>query len=334
MRLTDFLENIGRPVAYYPSLVKITGSVCAGIFLCQLLYWRGKQTDPEGWIYKTQAEISEETGLSRCEQETARRLLREKGLIREKFADVPRKLYFNVCIDEINEEWMKVQNSLKNPHNADGFPEEDEKTFKNQHNAENQHYIMRETSIIECRKPALLNAENQHYNNTENTTEITTENITENIKYSLSDKPKRQSTKGEKNKAPSLFQFSENQPPGKGEGGGHRMEKESPARQLLLYFAEEYEKNFGIPYNINWGKEMKLFSFLLKRYEPEKIKKAVRWYFRTKDEFFFLNGYSVGVFYQKFNAILLSGSNSIGEIADRLVEEQMRRAKQCSQNQA
>jgi hypothetical protein len=37
MKLTDFLENIGHPVAYYPSLVKITGSVGAGILLCQML---------------------------------------------------------------------------------------------------------------------------------------------------------------------------------------------------------------------------------------------------------------------------------------------------------
>jgi len=113
-----------------------------------------------------------------------------------------------------------------------------------------------------------------------------------------------------------------------------RQENESPSKELLLYFAEEYEKRFKVPYNINWGKEMKLFSSLLERYGPEKIKKAVKWYLRIRDDFFLTSGYSVGVFYQKFNAILLMGRNSFSEVADRLVEEQLRKKGSCSQNPA
>jgi len=141
MKLTDFLDGIGRPVAYYPSLVKITGSVGAGIFLCQLLYWKGKEADPEGWIFKTQGEISEETGLTRSEQETARKLLRERGLLEEKRAGIPARLYFNPCIDKINDSWSKVS-------------EEAKKTLKNQQNAGNLQTSMRETRILECGKPA------------------------------------------------------------------------------------------------------------------------------------------------------------------------------------
>ena len=56
-----------RPVAYHPALVKVAGSVTAALFLSQLLYWHGKGSDPE-WIYKTQADMEEETGLSRREE--------------------------------------------------------------------------------------------------------------------------------------------------------------------------------------------------------------------------------------------------------------------------
>jgi hypothetical protein len=52
LRLTDFLADAGRPVAYYPRLRELTGSISATLLLCQLIYWHGKQRDPSGWIYK------------------------------------------------------------------------------------------------------------------------------------------------------------------------------------------------------------------------------------------------------------------------------------------
>ena len=70
MKLTDFLSGVGRPVAYYPSLRRITGSTNATIFLCQLIYWKGKEADPNGWLYKESDEIEVETGLSYGEQKT------------------------------------------------------------------------------------------------------------------------------------------------------------------------------------------------------------------------------------------------------------------------
>jgi hypothetical protein len=138
MKLTDFLEDIGRPVAYYPSLVKIAGSVGAAILLCLLIYWRGKEPDSDEWIYKTQAEIREEMGLTRFEQEGARKLLKEKGILKEKFLGVLRKLYFSISLERVNEEWLRGR----------------ENALKNQHNAENSHYIMLKNHIIECGKPA------------------------------------------------------------------------------------------------------------------------------------------------------------------------------------
>ncbi len=105
MKLGTFLRELGQPVAYYPKLAKITGSILANLFLCQMYYWQGKQEDPTGWIYKTQAQIEAETGLSRTEQETARRLLRQRGLIKERYSGLPRKLDFWLDEDELENRW-------------------------------------------------------------------------------------------------------------------------------------------------------------------------------------------------------------------------------------
>lgn len=88
------LQKIGRPVAYYPNIAKLLGSVKSAIFLCQFLYWEGKQHDPAGWIYKTREEITEETGLSREEQDGARKRLRDLGILREKKKGLPCTLHF------------------------------------------------------------------------------------------------------------------------------------------------------------------------------------------------------------------------------------------------
>jgi hypothetical protein len=105
MKLTDFLSGVGRPVAYYPSLRRITGSTNATIFLCQLIYWKGKEADPNGWLYKESDEIEVETGLSYGEQKTARRLLVEAGIIEEHYARLDHQMRFRLNLDVINEKW-------------------------------------------------------------------------------------------------------------------------------------------------------------------------------------------------------------------------------------
>jgi len=191
MRFTDFLEGMGRPVAYYPMLAELTGSVGAALFLCQMLYWHDKGEDPEGWIYKTREEMTGETGLSRYEQESSRRTLRKLGFLEERYAGCPRKLYYRLDIDRINEVFEEF--FLKNQHNAEkqhycrgqkkrasraGDHSENKISLENQHSAENQHYCRGKTSILDGGKPANKNAGNQPTAliNTETTTETTTRN--------------------------------------------------------------------------------------------------------------------------------------------------------------
>jgi hypothetical protein len=87
-----------RPVAYHPALAKVIG-VKEAIFVCQLLYWDGRGRMPGGWIYKTQPDWTDETGLSRYEQETVRKHLIKNGLLEEKRRGVPARLYYRLRFD-------------------------------------------------------------------------------------------------------------------------------------------------------------------------------------------------------------------------------------------
>lgn len=157
MKLTEFLEELDKPVVYYPKLAIFIGSVKATIFLSQLIYWKGKESDKDGWIYKTRKQITEETGLSRYEQEKARKDLISLGFLKEKYAGVPRRLYFLVDKDKLNEEWNRWVSQQ----------------------VENQPARRRKTNQQEGGKTTNKQAKNQP-TITENTQEITTEITTDN----------------------------------------------------------------------------------------------------------------------------------------------------------
>lgn len=138
MKLTDFLQDVGRPVAYYPALRRVTGSTNATIMLCQFIYWRGKEADSDGWLYKTSDEIEEETGLSYGEQKTARRDLVSAGILEEHYARLDHQMRFKLNLYILNTKWG-----------------------------------LQETFIPESGKPQLGNEENNH--SLSSITEITSE---------------------------------------------------------------------------------------------------------------------------------------------------------------
>jgi hypothetical protein len=102
---SDFYASLGKYVVYYPALAELTGTVNSAIFLSLFLGWQGKGKDAEGWIYKSQAEILEETGLKKDAQESARKHLKKRQFLKEKYAGIPRKLYYFLNLDIINTAW-------------------------------------------------------------------------------------------------------------------------------------------------------------------------------------------------------------------------------------
>jgi hypothetical protein len=78
-KVKDMLPN--RVVGYSPDLARIVGGATTGLLLSQLLFLSDKGANPEGWVYKSESEMGKETGLSKREQQTARRKLLSLGVI-------------------------------------------------------------------------------------------------------------------------------------------------------------------------------------------------------------------------------------------------------------
>ena len=112
-KLTNYILDLGRVIAFYPGLKKITGSTNASILLCQLLYWTDKTRD-DGWIYKTADEIEEETGLTYHEQKSAREILVEKiGVVEEEFKRLDHTSRYRVNQYALNVAWEKATTDEK-----------------------------------------------------------------------------------------------------------------------------------------------------------------------------------------------------------------------------
>jgi DnaD/phage-associated family protein len=98
----DALDDVlDRPIAYNPAFRRITGSTVAGIFLSQAWYWSKRHKEDDGWFYKTGKEWEEETGLTRSEQETARKHCLRVGVMEEKLKGIPATMYYKVVKSQV-----------------------------------------------------------------------------------------------------------------------------------------------------------------------------------------------------------------------------------------
>jgi hypothetical protein len=90
------------PIAFHRVFVTLTGSVASGLFLSQAWYWTLRNKDErDGWFYKSREEWFAETGLSRREQESARRELRGRQYLLEEHRGMPARLWFKLDLKVI-----------------------------------------------------------------------------------------------------------------------------------------------------------------------------------------------------------------------------------------
>jgi hypothetical protein len=101
------LEVFDLPVSFHRCLVPITGGVTAALMLSQAI-WTTQTIAPaaNGWFSKSQDQWTDETGLTRWEQETARRALRSSGFVEERRVGMPAKLWFRVRPEVV---WRALQ---------------------------------------------------------------------------------------------------------------------------------------------------------------------------------------------------------------------------------
>ena len=98
--MTNVFDHLtDRVIAFSPCFAKITGSLASGVLLAQLLYWHKAMDGKE--FYKTDAELIEETGLSRHEFRSAKGKLKDKGFVTTKLKKSPAKTHFKVDKDSI-----------------------------------------------------------------------------------------------------------------------------------------------------------------------------------------------------------------------------------------
>ena len=90
-----------QSIAFKRVFRDLADSTVAALLLSQLWYWHDKGGSPDGWIFKTAKELEEETGLSRKEQQTARKHLVSAKLIKEELRGLPAKLFYWVDEDYI-----------------------------------------------------------------------------------------------------------------------------------------------------------------------------------------------------------------------------------------
>ncbi|WP_311753214.1 replication protein [Proteus columbae] len=133
MRASDLLLNFGRPVAYFPGLVKRLGSVNAVIFFSQIFYWQDKADSKLG-VYKTSEEIESETGLSYREQLTARKHLVSRGILVETNKRLEHKIYYLIDCEKLDyvmsqpiENAPNAQSATGESHNSDFAEQQNER---------------------------------------------------------------------------------------------------------------------------------------------------------------------------------------------------------------
>jgi hypothetical protein len=160
-KIKDLLPN--RVVGYSPDLARMVGGATIGLFLSQLLFLSDKGANPEGWVYKSEQEMGKETGLTKREQQTARRKLLALGVITIMRGGFRNTYHFKVI-------WEKLYQVIAGIKRPQSVPTEKDERAQNVPTDPVQNVA---TAIIECQQNAAtrwkqtVNTHNRE-NNTEN----------------------------------------------------------------------------------------------------------------------------------------------------------------------
>lgn len=110
IRLIEAMND--QPIAFNKHYVFLGCGVNGALMLSQLVYWTSRTKDSDGWIYKDHHEWTLETGLTRKEQHTARKILKKLGFISEKKKGVPPRVYFRVEREKLYQSLIEYSESL------------------------------------------------------------------------------------------------------------------------------------------------------------------------------------------------------------------------------
>lgn len=139
----NLVELLDRPIAFHRPFVELGLGITGALFLSQALYW-SRRTNGSGYFYKTQDEWEAETGMTRREQETARKKLKSLGILEEKKQGVPCRVFYR-----INDKNLLLLLSQKE---CESLPNPDCTEAPNQYGGMRQTR-MAESATLDCTKP-------------------------------------------------------------------------------------------------------------------------------------------------------------------------------------
>ena len=153
----------GEVVAYRPVFAHVFGGATPALLLSQFWFWTNTPTvktrDGDGWFWKSQKEITQETGLTRYETDTARRKLVALGVLSEDLRGVPATQHYRLDKDRLYQLlWAHLQAQLP------------AQTERESQFVENHQTGLRETTKLVRGKPS-----NKLVGNRQTITEITPE---------------------------------------------------------------------------------------------------------------------------------------------------------------
>lgn len=107
----NILDLLDRPIAYHRVFVTLTKSVKAAVLLSQAIYWQKRASQTDGWWYKTAEEWQEETGLTKHEQDTARRDC--EPYLTSDLRGVPATLYWKIDEEKLTKALIQFSGKRK-----------------------------------------------------------------------------------------------------------------------------------------------------------------------------------------------------------------------------
>jgi transcription initiation factor IIE alpha subunit len=180
-QVKDMLPN--RVVGYSPDLARIVGGATIGLFLSQLLFLSDKGANPEGWVYKSEQEMGKETGLSKREQQTARRKLLSLGVIVIMRGGWKNTYHFKII-------WEKLYQVIAGIQRPQNVPTEKSESVQNVATEPEQNVS---TEIIECQQNVSTRwKQNAATHNRENNTENKEEEKTDRENQTIWDNAREQ----------------------------------------------------------------------------------------------------------------------------------------------
>jgi hypothetical protein len=162
------LELLDRPIAYHRVFVTLTGSVKAAVMLSQAVYWQKRARQADGWWYKSAEEWEDETGLTRREQETARKDCEK--FLKSALRGIPATLFWRVDQDALDSAIREIQFSQNVETSFDESAKLDSTKAPNiNRNTETTHRLQQEGALFEnanrTMDAILENEKNKRYPN-------------------------------------------------------------------------------------------------------------------------------------------------------------------------